>query len=162
MPPVFTASLAAHLDKKSALTVKEAEDGEEIQNNTVYIAPGGQHLVIEKAGGVVRARIDDGPHENSCKPSADVMFRSIPKVYGANVLNVVLTGIGADGCKGVEFQKQTGGHCITQSADTCVVYGMPKAVYEAGLSNEVLPLEEIAQRINTLVEIGVHSVGIKP
>ena len=161
MPPVFTASLASHLDKKSVLTVKEAEDGEIIQKNIVYIAPGGKHLTLVKVSGQVQVKIDDGPPENSCKPSADVMFRSLPTVYGNHVLNVVLTGIGSDGAKGVEFQRQTGGYCLSQDAATCVVYGMPKAVFDMGLSNEVLPLEAIADRVNTLVKTGVRSVSLR-
>jgi two-component system, chemotaxis family, protein-glutamate methylesterase/glutaminase len=151
MPPVFTASLADSLNKKSKLRVKEAEAGEEIVNNTVYIAPGGFHMVVESRNGAKIIGINEAPQENSCRPAVDVLFRSIPAHYGKNVLALVMTGMGSDGAKGLSVLKQSGCYSLTQSAETCVVYGMPKAVDDLRLSDEQIPLNAIAGRISQLV-----------
>ena len=152
MPPTFTASLAEHLAAKSQIAVREAVDGEPILAGTVLIAPGGRHMVV-------RTRIDaagkperivgssDSPPENSCRPSVDVLFRSIAAHYAGNILAVVMTGMGSDGCEGVRAMKRQGCLCFTQSEDTCVVYGMPMAVDEAGLSDQRLPLGLLATHV---------------
>jgi two-component system chemotaxis response regulator CheB len=150
MPPVFTKSLARNINEKSELHVCEASEGERPVAGKVYIAPGGRHMLLEKDGdGEPEIRVNDDPPENSCRPSADVLFRSLCSVYRPErVLCVVLTGMGSDGAKGVKaLQDRGGGYCITQSEKSCVVYGMPRAVVEAGLVCEVLDLEEIAARI---------------
>ncbi len=149
MPPKFTESLARNLDGKSPLTVKEAVDGEPIVRNTVYIAPGGKHMVVREEAGATERRIgiNDNPPVKSCRPSVDVLFRSVANTYGKNILAVVLTGMGDDGSDGVATLKRKGCYCITQSAATCVVYGMPRAVDEAGLSDAQIALTEIASRI---------------
>ncbi|MEM0952230.1 MAG: chemotaxis-specific protein-glutamate methyltransferase CheB [Cyanobacteria bacterium P01_H01_bin.74] len=153
MPPVFTASLAASLDKKSPLSVKEAEDGEFLLNNTVYIAPGGYHMAVGESSGRQKSIVlnNTDPPENSCKPSADYLFRSVAKYYQGNTLAIVMTGMGQDGTKGVEQLAKVGScYCITQSAETCVVYGMPRAVDKAGLSDEQVPLYQLADHISQL------------
>jgi two-component system chemotaxis response regulator CheB len=148
MPPVFTASLADHLAKRSQVTVREAAEGEAIVPGTVYIAPGGRHMVVRRSpAGVPTVGLNDSPPENSCRPSVDVLFRSVAAHYEGNVLAVVMTGMGNDGREGVRALKRKGAHCITQSAETCVVYGMPLAVDEAGLSDERIPLPRLAERI---------------
>lgn len=148
MPPTFTKSLAESLDKKSSLQVVEAVEEQIVKPGTVYIAPGGRHMVVREKGGTVCTGITDGPPENSCRPSVDVLFRSIASVYGSKgILAAVLTGMGADGLKGMRALKRRGCFCITQNEKSCVVYGMPRAVDEAGLSDKSLPLEEIAQEI---------------
>lgn len=154
MPPVFTASLASSLTKKSQLKVKEAEDGEPVLPNMVYIAPGGKHMVVQKAAGGEGTviGINNDPPENSCRPAADVLFRSASKIYGRNILAIVMTGMGNDGALGVKAMKQVGCYCITQSADSCVVYGMPKAVDDMGLSDEQVALDHLAGRVTTLVQ----------
>ena len=153
MPPVFTQSLANSLNTQSALTVKEAEDGEPVQPNTVFIAPGGRHMLV--AGNLARARIvlDDSAPVNSCRPAADKMMESLASVYGGRILSVVMTGMGNDGTQGARIIKQAGGYCLTQSADSCVVYGMPRSVDEAGLSDEQVPLCDLAARIQQLVTV---------
>jgi two-component system chemotaxis response regulator CheB len=152
MPPVFTASLANTLNKKSALHVKEAEDQEAILPDTVYIAPGGRHMTIKKNAGnqSIIALTDDAP-VNSCRPSVDVLFRSVPAAYGAKVLSIIMTGMGNDGLAGVRALKEIGCYSLTQSADTCVVYGMPRAVDEQGISDEQVALSNLPKRIMELI-----------
>jgi two-component system chemotaxis response regulator CheB len=152
MPPVFTASLASSLDRKSPLTVKEAADNEPVTANTIYIAPGGHHMTVENYAGGVRVKLNDEAPENSCRPAVDVLFRSVAATYGRNILSVVLTGMGSDGALGVKVLKQQGGcHSIIQSEKSCVVYGMPRAVAEMNLADEVLDLDQIAERITQYV-----------
>lgn len=152
MPPVFTASLANMLDKKSSLHVKEAEHNEIIQSNTVYIAPGGRHMKASQGVGKINILLDDTPPVNSCRPAVDVLFQSLPVIYGRRVLSIILTGMGSDGLAGVRQIKENGGYCLTQSADSCVVYGMPRSVDEQGLSDEQVPLSDLATRIQQLVK----------
>jgi len=148
MPPVFTASLARTLDGKSKLTVKEAVDGEVLNPNTVYIAAGGQQMKIASGVGYHKMiRITDDPPENSCKPSVDYLFRSVSREYGSKVTGVILTGMGNDGKIGMSVMKSAGALIIAQNAETCVVYGMPKAVIDAGLADHILPLEKINEEI---------------
>ena len=156
MPPLFTASLAEQLAQRSAVKVREARDGEPILPGTVYIAPGGKHMVVRRRGDVDGGSLpivglNDNPPENSCRPSVDVLFRSLAAQYDGNMLAVIMTGMGNDGCEGVRAMKRRGCHCLTQSESTCVVYGMPLAVDEAGLSDEQVPLGQMAHRIQSLV-----------
>jgi len=155
MPPTFTASLAERLDEQSKIKVTEAKNGETIEKGHMYIAPGGSHMVIRRTGsGAVQTEIIDTPPVNSCKPSVDVLFRSIPLVYGANILSVILTGMGRDGASGVSAIRRKGGYCIIQDEATSVVWGMPQAVAEANDADEILPVERIAQRINEIAGRG--------
>ncbi len=149
MPPVFTKSLAASLDKKCALEVKEAVNGELIKKNTVYIAPGGTQMKVASGADVHSKiiRITDDPPENNCKPSVDYLFRSVAREYGSKATGVIMTGMGADGKLGLKEMKSAGVVSIAQDADTSVVYGMPKAVAEAGLVDVVAPLDGIAAEI---------------
>lgn len=157
MPPLFTKFLAENLNKKSALNVVEVEDGQEILPGTVYIAPGGKHFTVQLVNNKKIAKLNDDPPENSCRPSADVLFRSLPEAFSNDILCVVLTGMGQDGMKGVSIMKTNRCYCITQSAKTCVVYGMPKAVDDANLSDISLDLEQIPNQIQSLVK-GVNNI----
>ncbi len=149
MPPLFTKSLAQSLDKKCALSVKEAEDGEILKNNVVYIAPGGKQtkLIASNDGKNRLIKITDDPPENSCKPSADYLFRSVGDYYVGRSTAVIMTGMGSDGTKGLEILKSKGSFVIAQNEETCVVYGMPKAPIEAGLADLIAPLHRIAEEI---------------
>jgi two-component system, chemotaxis family, protein-glutamate methylesterase/glutaminase len=157
MPPLFTASLAEHLNNRSHLSVREARDGEAIEPGTVLIAPGGKHMVVRRRpdtedGTLIPCvGLNESPPENSCRPAVNVLFRSLAAQYDGNMLAVVMTGMGNDGCEGVRAMKRRGCTCLTQSESTCIVYGMPWAVDEAGLSDERVPLERLAERINSLV-----------
>ena len=148
MPPVFTASLAARLDGLSPLRVVEGAEGDAVTPGVVYIAPGGRHMTVREAQGRPTVAIVDTPPENSCRPAADVLFRSLAEYPSARgVLAVVMTGMGADGLAGVRALKRRDCHCITQSEETCVVYGMPQVVVAAGLSDETAPLDRLAERL---------------
>ncbi len=149
MPPVFTASLAKSLNQKSAITVKEAVNGEEILPNTAYIAPGGNQMMVASGAGLKKIiRIyKEAPAENNCKPSVDYLFRSVAREYGSKSTCVIMTGMGIDGKLGTKITRSSGAISIAQEEQSCVVYGMPKAVIEAGLADVVAPLENIAQEI---------------
>lgn len=155
IPGPFTASLASSLNAKSFIRVQEAVDGDEILPNVAYIAQGGRHITVralrEADNKIVRVCLTDDPPVNSVRPSADVLFRSLPDVYQGNILAVIMTGMGSDGMKGVLALKHRGCYCLSQTADTCTVYGMPRSVDEAGLSDEKTPLERLAPRIVSLV-----------
>ncbi len=149
MPPVFTKSLAASLDKKCKLKVKEAVNGEQVKKNTIYIAPGGSQMKVASGADVHSKiiRITDDPPENNCKPSVDYLFRSVAREYGSKATGVIMTGMGADGKIGLQEMKSAGVVSIAQDASSSVVYGMPKAVAEAGLVDVVAPLGGIAAEI---------------
>ncbi len=156
MPPVFTASLAQRLDRASPLRVVEAQDADVVLPGIAYIAPGGRHMTVEPdaAGRAVIALRDDPP-VHACRPAADVLFQSLARFpERRGVLAAVMTGMGYDGLNGVRALKSaadpgaaTRGVCLTQSEATCVVYGMPRAVDAAGLSDESVPLERMADRL---------------
>jgi len=149
MPAVFTKSLANSLDAKCALTVKEAQDGEFLQANIAYIAPGGKQMKLAAAadGTNRQIKITNDPPENSCRPSADYLFRSVADYYVGRTTAVIMTGMGSDGTKGLQILKQKGALVIGQNEATCVVYGMPRAPAELGLTDVVAPLDRIAAEI---------------
>ncbi len=152
MPANFTKSLAESLDKKSALTVKEAQHNDALSPGTVYIAPGGKQMSVKRSGSGPTLTINDDPPENSCKPAVDYTFRSISQEFPNDaILSIILTGMGSDGCIGVEILKNNKCYCISQSQKSCVVYGMPKAVDDAGLSDISLDIDTIAKKITELV-----------
>ena len=161
MPPMFTDSLARSLDAKSALHVVEARAGMVLKAGTVYIAPGGKHMVVRKEGGQPRIFLNEDPPEQSVRPAADVLFRSLAHYQcGKGVLAVVLTGMGEDGLAGVRALKLTSCHCLTQTEQSCVVYGMPRAVDLAGLADESADLERIADRMVRLTSGRTVGVGV--
>jgi two-component system, chemotaxis family, protein-glutamate methylesterase/glutaminase len=149
MPPIFTESLAKSLDAKSALPVREARDGQILTKNTALIAPGGKHMkIVASADGMNRIiRITDDPPENSCRPSVDYLFRSIAEHYVGRATGVIMTGMGADGCKGAKLLKKNGAFIIAQDEDSCTVFGMPKEIIEADLADAVVSLDIMAQEI---------------
>ncbi len=152
MPPMFTATLAARLNSTSALQVVEAGDEERVEPGVMYIAPGGRHLVLRKDrfGAPVTALTDTLP-VNSCRPSADVLFRSAAMIFGGNLLVVVLTGMGNDGMSGVGAIRRKGGYSIVQDEKTSIIWGMPGAVVDAGQADEMFPLPKMAERITEIV-----------
>lgn len=154
MPPHFTKSLAESLNTKSKLTVVESENGMSPQAGTVYIAAGGTHMTVVKKGGIVTIEHNSNPPENSCRPAVDVLFRSIANVYShTNILTAILTGMGSDGTKGVAELKKKNCFCITQEAKSCTVYGMPRSVDEAGLSDISLNPEELILKIHSFFKL---------
>lgn len=147
MPAGFTKSLAGRLDKSSDIKVKEAEDGELLMKDTIYIAPGNYHLGLKKHGSHVRLFLDNSEKINNVRPAADFTFDLAADIYGKNIICAVLTGMGKDGAKGASRIKDFGGIVIAESKETSVVYGMPKAVVDRGIADFVLANTEIAKKI---------------
>jgi two-component system chemotaxis response regulator CheB len=147
MPIGYTQLYAEKLDEISLLRVKEPEEGELLEAGTVYIAPAGRHLSLRRAGVRVTAHLDVRPLDMPHRPAADVLFQSAAEIFGAKTLGVVMTGMGADGRDGAAWIKARGGQVITESEQSCVVYGMPRSVVEAGLSDASAPLETIFEAI---------------
>jgi len=143
MPPIFTRSLAERLDAGSPLSVKEAEDGDILYPGQVGIAPGNYHMTLQASLGGTRVSLNQGPPENSCRPSADVLFRSAAEVYGPAVLAAVLTGMGCDGLEGARAIVRARGTVLAQDELSAVVASMPRAIARAGLADAVLPPEEL-------------------
>jgi two-component system, chemotaxis family, protein-glutamate methylesterase/glutaminase len=154
MPPLFTGYLAQTLDAVSPLTVREAQQGELIGPGGVWIAPGNFHMALERSGTGMTVLLHQAPPENSCRPAADVLFRSVADVYGPASLAVVLTGMGQDGLRGCQAIRQVGGSIIVQDQATSVVWGMPRAVAAMGLADQILSLDHIAGELNRLSAIG--------
>lgn len=150
MPPVFTKQLAERLNSLSRLRVKEAEEGELIKDGVVYIAPGDYHMEVKKENALVKIKLHQGPPRNFCRPSVDELFESLAEVYNGNTLALILTGMGSDGKEGAKKIKEKGGVVLAQDAESSVVFGMPKAVIEEGLADEVVNLSKIPERLKDL------------
>ncbi|MFZ0453363.1 MAG: chemotaxis response regulator protein-glutamate methylesterase [Ignavibacteriaceae bacterium] len=149
MPPKFTKSLADRLNSMSELEVKEAENKEEIKSGVVYIAPGGLHMTIGRNNlGTFFVSVSKEPSSSLHRPSVDVMIDSVVDGYGKNTLGVIMTGMGKDGLEGIRKLKHTGGYCLAQDEESSVVYGMPKAIAEAGFADVIAPLDKISEIIN--------------
>lgn len=148
MPPTFTTILAEHLARLAKRPVREAQDSEEVNAGTIYLAPGGKHMSVKRReSGTAVIALDDGPLVNFCKPAVDPLFKSAAEVWGSKVLAVVLTGMGSDGLRGAQAIADAGGSILAQDEATSVVWGMPGQVAHAGLASAVLPLEEIAPKL---------------
>jgi two-component system chemotaxis response regulator CheB len=154
MPPVFTRCLAERLDASSVLRVREAQGGEALKPGSVWVAQGDRHLEVAATARGVETVLTQAEPENSCRPAADVLFRSVAKAYGRGVLGVVLTGMGQDGLRGAQEIVSAGGTVISQSRKSCVVWGMPRAVEEAGLVDATFDLPDLAAEIRRRVEGG--------
>jgi two-component system chemotaxis response regulator CheB len=147
MPVGYTQLYAEKLDETSAVRVREADDQEILEPGTVYIAPAGRHLTVERNGKDVVTRLDVRPLDTLYRPSVDVLFQSAANVFGSRVLGVVMTGMGSDGREGAAWIKAKGGTVLTETEDSCVVYGMPRSVVEAGLSDASYDLGQMADAI---------------
>lgn len=147
MPAIFTMLLAKRLATKCAIPVRECQPGALLGPSCVWIAPGDFHMIVQQDGNRVRLGTHQGPRENFCRPSVDVLFRSVAAVYGANALGVILTGMGQDGLKGCEALCSAGSSVIVQDEASSVVWGMPGFVARAGLAEKVLPLDQLGSEI---------------
>jgi two-component system chemotaxis response regulator CheB len=150
MPPTFTAIMAEHLARIAKCPAREAQDGEEVNAGTIYLAPGGKHMKVARRDGVAVIALDDGALVNFCKPAVDPLFSSAAAVWGPKVLALVLTGMGSDGLRGAQAVVEAGGNILAQDEETSVVWGMPGQVAHAGLCSAVLPLKEVAARLTRL------------
>ena len=151
MPIGYTEIYARKLDELAALHVTEAQEGDEFRDGMVLLAPAGRHLSFRRSGSKVVAHLDVRPLDRPHRPSVDVLFHSAAEVFGERVLGVVMTGMGSDGRDGAAWIKAKGGKILTEAEETCVVYGMPRAVDEAGLSDGRVPIEMMAEAIMELV-----------
>lgn len=155
MPAGFTASLAARLNEMSAINVKEAADGDVIKKGWVYIAPGGKHIRVKKKGSDYVIALSDEAPIDGLRPCANIMYESLTECNYDEITCVVLTGMGADGTNGIKALNKSHKniYVISQDEETSVVYGMPKAIANAGLVNEVVPLNRVAEAITKNVGV---------
>jgi two-component system chemotaxis response regulator CheB len=152
MPVGYTEMYAAKLNELSRLEVTEASEGDEVKPGHVFLAPAGRHLFLKRnPDGTVVTHLDARPFSTLHRPSVDVLFQSAAEVYGNRVLGVVLTGMGSDGKQGSAWIKSQGGLVFTEAESSCVVYGMPSVVVEAGLSDKIVALDEMARAIEEVV-----------
>ena len=149
MPKGFTRGFAERLDRMTRLSAREAEPGCELENGTILLAPGGSHLEFEARGSRVLTRVVTATDSDKYAPSVNRMFKSAAKHFGADLLGVILTGMGDDGREGALAIKQAGGNVIAESEETAVIFGMPQQAIRAGSVDAVLPLPEIAPVIQT-------------
>ena len=152
MPANFTKAFAERLDTLCNLSIKEAQNGDNVLDGHVYIAPGGKQCYVQRNMGKYKILVTDDDPVNRHRPSVDALFLSASKYNCDNVIGVILTGMGKDGAQGMLSMRKTGSYNISQSEQTCVVYGMPREAYEIGASNEVQNLGKIAERLITLTK----------
>ncbi len=156
MPEHFTASFAKRLDGVSAMTVREARDGDVLAPGLALVAPGGRHLVIQASGARWVARVKDGPKVHHQRPAVDVTFQSLARCAGRNVAAALLTGMGADGARGLQALREAGAHTIAQDEQTSVVWGMPGEAVKLDAACDVLPIGDVADGL--LAAIGREAV----
>ncbi|MCA9232043.1 MAG: chemotaxis response regulator protein-glutamate methylesterase [Planctomycetales bacterium] len=154
MPPLFTKSLADDLNRICPMEVKEASEGMTAEPGQVLIAPGGAQMRVTKLGGRPVVQITNDPPERNCKPAVDYLFRSIAHHYGDRAVAAILTGMGDDGTLGCKLLKRAGATILAQDEQSCVVYGMPRSVVEAGLADHVGPLDDLAEYLKNFVSRG--------
>ena len=160
IPPVFSEMLATRLDKVGPTRFVHGEAGMPIEAGTAYLAPGGLHMTVEKRGASVVLGTNEGPRVNHCRPAADILFESAESIWGGNVLCVVLTGMGNDGAEGARRLSARGASVIAQDEASSVVWGMPRAVAETGVANEIVSLDEVPGRLDTwLSRYGRRTAG---
>jgi two-component system, chemotaxis family, protein-glutamate methylesterase/glutaminase len=145
MPVGYTQMYAERLNQISALEVTEAREGDLLRPGVVFIAPAGRHMTVRTAPDGYRVRLDLRPFDTQHRPSVDVLFRSLADCFAERTLGVIMTGMGADGVLGAAHIKGNGGRIVTEAEESCVVYGMPKAVVEASLSDRVVPLAQLPE-----------------
>lgn len=150
MPEVFTRSFANRLNELCQITVKEAEDGDSVIRGRALIAPGNKHMLLKRSGARYYVEVADGPLVNRHRPSVDVLFRSTARYAGKNSIGIILTGMGADGAKGMLEMKEAGAHTVAQDERSCVVYGMPKEAVKLDAVEKIYNLEQITNYIASL------------
>jgi len=151
MPPIFTAQLAESLNAVSAMTVVEAKEGIRVLPGEAYIAPGGKHITLESDSRGLYIHVFEDEPELSCRPSVNVLFRSIARVSGNKAAGIIMTGMGNDGYLGMIEMKKSGSYLIAQSERTSLVFGMPSLPVQENLINEIADLDKIAGRIEYLL-----------
>ncbi len=147
MPEHFTRSFAKRLDQVCAIRVQEAKDGDYVVPGLALVAPGDKHLVLQASGARWSVRVKDGPKVHHQRPAVDVLFQSVARSAGRNAVGALLTGMGADGAKGLLAMREAGAYTVAQNEDTCVVYGMPREAVKIDAAVDVLPLDRIADAL---------------
>lgn len=147
MPEVFTKTFADRLNSVCAMRVQEAKDGDPVAPGLALVAPGGKHMVLQQSGALNIVRLKDGPMVHFQRPAVDVLFQSVAKQVGRNAVGVILTGMGADGAKGLLAMKENGAYTLAQDEKSCVVFGMPKEAIKLGAVDKVVSLTEMAPEI---------------
>jgi two-component system, chemotaxis family, protein-glutamate methylesterase/glutaminase len=151
IPPQFTATIAEQIERATGLPTHTARHGEEVMNGHIYISPGNLHLAVVRLSQSAVIVLSDAPPENFCKPSVDVLFRTAALAYGADVIGIILTGMGSDGLLGSRAIVEAGGVVIAQDAASSAVWGMPRSVVQEGLAHAVLPLDSIGPAVCRLL-----------
>lgn len=160
MPVPFTASFAQQLNTVCAMEVREARDNDPVVPGLALIAPGSQHLLLRQSGAHYRVQVKDGPPVHHQRPSVDVLFRSVARHAGCNAVGVLMTGMGADGAKGLLAMRESGAATLAEDESTCIVFGMPKEAIKLGAVEQVVPLPQMAQSIcRTLSRRQAHTDG---
>lgn len=152
MPAAFTGPFAKRLDNICKITVKEAQTGDKVQTGVAYIAPGGQHMMVTMRGAIPEITITPEPSTALYKPSVNVLIESVAKNLGRKTIGVILTGMGSDGLEGIRQLKGKGGYILAQNEQSCVVYGMPKAIVDAQLADQILDIDHMAETLITAVK----------
>ena len=152
IPSVFSSAFAKRMNLISAMTVVEASDSQQVLPGHVYIAPGDKHLLLTRDGARYRCQLNDGPPVNRHKPSVDVLFRSVAQIAGKNAIGVILTGMGADGARGLSEMQEAGSVTIAQDEKSSVVWGMPGEAVKRGAAQKVLPLDQIPSILATMIK----------
>ena len=157
MPEHFTLSFAKRLDSVCAMRVQEAKDGDYLTPGLALVAPGGKHLVLQASGARWVARVKDGPKVHHQRPAVDVLFQSVARSAGRNAVGALLTGMGADGAKGMLAMREAGAYTVAQDEATCVVYGMPREAVKLDAAVDVLPLDRVADALLKAFRVSVES-----
>jgi two-component system, chemotaxis family, protein-glutamate methylesterase/glutaminase len=160
MPPYFTKTFAERLDRTCALRVREAQNGDEVKDGTVLLAPGNQHLLLRRTGAKYRVECRQGPLVHHVRPSVDVLFHSVAQAAGPNAVGVILTGMGKDGAEGLLAMRRAGAATLAQDEESCVGYGMPKEAAACGAAREIVPLNRMAEAIQSKINaLGTPAVA---
>ncbi|MFH2045461.1 MAG: chemotaxis response regulator protein-glutamate methylesterase [Pseudomonadota bacterium] len=151
MPANFTTSFAERLNELSAITVKEASDGDSLVNGIALIAPGNFHMLLKKSGARYYVQVKQGPLVHHQRPAVDVLFYSVAEYAGSNAAGVILTGMGHDGAKGLLKMREAGARTIAQDENSCVIFGMPKEAIKLGAAEKVVPLKDIRKTVLNMI-----------
>ena len=162
MPEYFTKAFAERLNKFCNIEVREARDNDTVLRGLALVAPGNHHMVMERSAGKYLVKIRDGPPVHHQRPSVDVLFQSVARSAGRNAVGAILTGMGADGAKGLLAMKECGAHTVAQDEQSCVVFGMPKEAIKLGAADEIVPLKDMTQTLLDRLSAGPSGTDEKP
>jgi len=151
MPANFTASFAERLDELSAMTIKEAKDGDSLINGVALLAPGNYHMLLKRSGARYYVQVKKGPLVHHQRPAVDVLFHSVANYAGSNAIGVILTGMGADGALGLLKMKEAGARTVAQDEKSCIVFGMPKEAIKLGGVDKVVPLNSVGRTVLNMI-----------